>query len=200
MVKTLPALILGLGILALPSPAKVSVAFLGIDPDTDPLFGRALTTLIHRDLAADTGLASLPQKAVSEFLVRADREKPEAGPADIALLKRNLEANYYAFGRLEDLSVDNKRVWWKPWAVQTQWSRILHLRVLDGATGETVFDGEVPAVIPEKNFITGPDGRLSQQDALERDRQYRRMLPYLSTEAVKALGKVLGDRGSQSPG
>jgi hypothetical protein len=51
-------------------------------------------------------------------------------------------------------------------------------------------------VIPEKNFITGPDGKLSQQDALERDRQYRRMLPYLSTEAVKTLGKVLGERGA----
>jgi len=194
--KSLPSLFLGLGILAFPSQAKVSVAFLGIDPDTDPLFCRALTALIHQDLAADSGLASLPPKAVSDFMVRASLEKPVAGPSDIGLLRRNLEADYYAFGRLEDLNVSHTRVWWKPWSVQTLWSRALHLRVLDGATGETVFDGQVPASIPEKSFLSGPEGELSQAGALERARRHRRMLPYLSTEAVKTLGKVLGERGA----
>lgn len=195
MATSVRSLILAAGALVSLCPAKTSVAFLGIDPDTDPLFGRALTALIHQDLAADTGLASLPLRDVSAFLARAALEKPAAGPADIGLLKRNLGAGFYAFGRLEDIRVSNKRVWWKPWSVDTQWTRALHLRVLDGATGETVFDGRVPALIAEKNFITGPDGRLSGADALERDRQYRRMLPYLSAEAVKALGKVLGERG-----
>lgn len=196
MAKSVLSLILGAGVLVSLSQAKTSVAFLGIDPETDPLFGRALTALIHQDLAADTGLASLPPRDVSAFLARAALAKPEAGAAEIGLLKRNLEASYYAFGRLEDLRVSNKRIWWKPWAVATEWTRILHLRVLDGATGETIFDGRIPALIAEKNLFTGPDGRLSEAGALERDRQYRRMLPFLSAEAVKALGKVLGERAA----
>lgn len=200
MVKSLKALALGAVLLALPSHAKTTVAFLGIDPDTDPLFGRALTALIQQDLAADTGLATLPPRTVSEFLAKAPLRMPEAGPADIGMLKLNLQAEYYAFGKLEELNVSNKRVWWKPWSVQTQWSRALRLRVLDGATGETVFDGQVPALIPEQNFISGPDGKLSEKGALERDRQYRRMLPFLSAEAVKTLGKVLGERSAGNPG
>lgn len=196
MTKTLLALALGIGFLVLESHGKTSVAFLGIDPDTDPLFGKALSTLIHQELAADTALASLPPKAVGEFMAKASLEKPAAGPVDIDALKRGLQANYYAFGRLEALSVSNKRVWWMPWSVRTRWTRALHLRVLDGSTGETVFDGQVPAQIPEKNFLLGPDGDLSHGNAVERDRQYRRMLPYLSAEAVKTLGKVLGERNA----
>jgi hypothetical protein len=192
--KTLLALGLGLGFLALETRAKTTVAFLGIDPDTDPLFGRTLTGLIRQDLAADTALSSLPGKAVEEFLRKADLGRPEAGPADIPLLKRGLEARYYAFGRLQELTVENKRVWWMPWSVRTKWTRTLRLRVVDGGTGETVFDGVVPAEIPEKNFLQGPDKDLSGKGASERDRRYRRMLPFLSSEAAKALAKAVADK------
>lgn len=194
--KTLLALALALGFLALDSRAKTPVAFLGIDPDTDPLFGRALTGLIHQDLAADTALSSLPPKAVDEFMRKAAFESPQAGPADIARLKLGLEAKYYAYGRLEALTVENKRVWWMPWSVRTQWTRTVRLRVLDGATGETVFDGLVPTVVPEKHFMKGPDGDMARKSAVERDRRYRGMLPFLSSETAKALAKVIADKSA----
>lgn len=194
--KTILALALALGFLALDTRAKTPVAFLGIDPDTDPLFGRALANLIHQDLAADTALASLPAKAVDEFMRKASLERPEAGPADIARLKLGLEARYYAFGRLEALTVENKRVWWMPWSIRTKWTRTVRLRVLDGATGETVFDGLVPTVIPEKHFLKGPDADMGRKSALERDRRYRGMLPFLSSETAKAFAKVIADKAA----
>jgi hypothetical protein len=198
LAKTLLALALGLGFLALEVRAKTSVAFLGIDPDTDPLFGRALSSLIHQELAADTALASLPPKAVADFLVKASIDNPVAHPTDVARLKPGLEARYYAYGRLEALNVENKRVWWMPWSVRTKWSRALRLRVLDGSTGDVVFDAQVPAVIPEQHFISGPDGNHSRISALERDSRYRRMLPFLSSETAKALAKAIMENG-QAP-
>lgn len=197
--KTLLALGLALGFLALETRAKTTVAFLGIDPDTDPLFGRALTGLIRQDLAADTALASLPSRSVEEFQRKAGIAGSDAGPADIPLLKRGLEARYYAFGRLQELTVENKRVWWMPWSVRTKWTRTLRLRVVDGGTGETVFDGVVPAEIPEKNFLKGPDKDLTGKGASERDSRYRRMLPFLSSETAKALSKVVSEK-SAAPG
>lgn len=195
--KTLLAVALALGFLALESKAKTSVAFLGIDPDTDPLFSRALSTLIYQELEADTSLASRSRQAVGEFLAKAALERPDAGPRELPRLKQHLEASYYAYGRLEDLTVANKRVWWAPWSVKTNWSRALRLRVVDAANGETVFDGLVPAQIPEKHFLHGPDGNLSRQSALDRDRQYRRILPFLSAETAKALAKVIADKGAK---
>jgi hypothetical protein len=199
LAKTLLALALGLGFLALEVRAKTTVAFLGIDPDTDPLFGRALSALIHQDLAADTALASLTPEAVAEFMARTSRETPVAFPADVAGLKQGLEARYYAYGRLEGLDVVNKRVWWMPWSVRTKWSRALRLRVLDGNTGDVVFDAQVPAEIPEKHFLGGPDGRHSRQGPLERDARYRRMLPLLSSETAKALAKAVAEKAPAAP-
>jgi hypothetical protein len=198
--KTLLALALAMGFLALDAKAqtktKATVAFLGIDPATDPLFGRALSGLIHQDLAADTGLASLPAKAVDDFLRKASFDRPEAGPGDIARLKLGLEAKYYAFGRLQELVVENKRVWWMPWTVKTKWTRTLRMRVVDGGTGETVFDGVVPAEIPEKHFMKGPKADFSRQGAVERDHKYRRMLPFLSAEAAKALSRIVAEKSA----
>lgn len=194
VLKTLLALALALGFLVLDIPAKTTVAFLGIDPRTDPLFGKVLSASIHRELGADSALASLPPKLVEAFLAKAGMEGVEAGPEDIRLLKRGLDAGYYAYGWLEPLTVVNKRTWWKFWAVRTTWSQGLRLRVLDGATGEVAFDGRVPAEIPEKHFLKGPDPDRSGGDALERDADYRRMLPYLSLETAKALAKVVAGR------
>lgn len=191
LAKTLLALALGLGFLALEVRAKTSVAFLGIDPGTDPLFGRALSALIHQDLAADTGLASLPPRAVEAFMAKAAFRGPVAHPADVGSLRQGLEARYYAYARLEALAVENKRVWWMPWSVRTKWSRALRLRVLDGVTGDVVFDAQVPAEIPEKHFLKGPEADLSRKGALERDARHRRMLPFLSSETAKALSKAV---------
>lgn len=199
LAKTLIALALGLGFLALEVRARTSVAFLGIDPGTDPLFGRALSALIHQDLAADTGLASLPPKAVAEYMAMASKNNPVAYPADVSRLKQGLEARYYAYGRLEPLKVENKRVWWMPWSVRTRWSQALRLRVLDGSTGDVVFDARVPAEVPEKHFLEGPDGGLSRMNALERDSRLRRMLPFLSSGTAKALAKAITEKSAAAP-
>lgn len=192
--KTLLALALGLGFLALETHAKTTVAFLGIDPDTDPRFGKALSVLIHQELAADTGLVSLPPRVIDDFLAKRELVLMEAGPADIAKLKLGLDAGFYAIGWLEPLAVANKRVWWMPWSVRTNWSQDLRLRVLDGKTGDIVYDAKVPIRIPEKHFLSGPDGNHSRLGALERDSRYRRMLPLLSSETAKAVSKVIGER------
>lgn len=197
--KTLLALALGIGFLALETHAKTVVAFLGIDPDTDPRFGKALSTLIHQELAADTALVSLPPKAIDDFLAKRELVLMETGPADIAKLKQGLDAGFYAIGWLEPLSVANKRVWWMPWSVRTNWTQDLRLRVLDGKTGEVVYDAKVPVEIPEKHFLSGPEGNHSKQGALERDSRYRRMLPLLSAETAKAVSKVIGERTGTSP-
>lgn len=197
--KTLLALALGIGFLALETRAKTTVAFLGIDPDTDPRFGKALSILIHQELAVDTALVSLPPKVVAGFLAKGELVLMETGPADIAKLKQGLDAGFYALGWLEPLTVANKRVWWMPWSVRTNWSQELRLRVLDGNTGEVVYDGRVPIQIPEKHFLSGPEGNHSRQGALERDTRYRRMLPLLSSETAKAVSKVVGERTGAKP-
>jgi hypothetical protein len=195
--KTLLALGLGLGFLVLDSQAqagpRTTLAFLGIAPEADPLFGRALSTLIRQELAADSVLSAVPPRSIDEFLSKGAVSVPQTGPYEIALLRRGLEADYYAFGWLGPLTVSNARKWWLPWSVKTEWSRELRLRVLDGRTGLTVFDGQVPARIPEKHLFTGPDGDLSRKGAVERDGRQRRMLPILSSETAKALAKAVGE-------
>ena len=197
--KTLLALALGIGFLALETHSKTTVAFLGIDPATDPRFGKSLANLIHQELAADTALASLPPKIIENYLSKEDIDLGRVGPADIGRLKLGLDAGFYAVAWLEPLAVANKRVWWMPWSVRTNWTQGLRLRVLDGKTGETISDSKVPVQIPEKHFLSGPDGNHSRAGAMERDSRYRRMRPLLSTETAKALSKVVGEKSGANP-
>lgn len=192
--KTVPAALLGIGLLVLEPQAKPSVAFLGIDPATDPRFSKSLSGLIHQDLAADTALSSLSPRAVESFLARSEMDVPWVGPADLADLKKGLKANYYALGWLEPLAVDNKRVWWMPWSVRSRWSQVLRLRILDGGTGETIYDAKVPVEIPEKHFLNRPTWDPARSAPVERDGHARRMLPRLSAETAKTLSKVLVDK------
>lgn len=204
ILKTLLALGLGLGFLAMDAraqdpaqgqgptaAAKASVAFLGVDPGTDPLYGRALSALIQRDLASDSALSALPQGAVERYLASGGTAIPDPGPADLGLLRTGLGSDYYAFGWLEPMSVVNSRKWWLPWRVDTEWRRDLRLRVLDGRTGRMIFDGKVEGRIAERRLFSGPDAGLSGKAAVERDGCQRRMLPVLSAETAKALAAAV---------
>jgi hypothetical protein len=202
ILKTLLALGLGLGFLALDAPAQdavpgqnaasnPTVAFLGIDNGTDPLFGRTFSAILHKDLSADSVLTVVPPRAVDDFLAAGGISFPLTGPADLVVLRNGLAADYYAFGWLEPLSVENSRKWWLPWRVNTEWRRDLRLRVLDGSTGRTVFDGKVEGRVAEKHLFSGPDAGLSGKDPVERDSRQRRMLPVLSSETAKVLARAV---------
>jgi hypothetical protein len=202
ILKALLALGLGLGFLALDARAqgpaqgqgassKATMAFLGVDPGADPLFGKTLSALIHRELSADSALSALSPRAVEDFLASGGIAMPHSGPADLGPLRNGLASDYYAFGWLEPLSVENSRKWWLPWRVNTEWRRDLRLRVLDGRTGRVVFDGKVEGRVAEKHLFTGPDADLSRKDPVERDGRQRRLLPVLSVETAKALAKAV---------
>jgi len=204
VLKILAAIFLGLGILALESraasvmPGKPGLAFLGLGVDSDPLFGKELARRIRWELGADTALFAFPASETNALYSRGVLDGFEAGPLDIKTLTLTPGAEFYAFGHLEPLTITGSRKWYMPWSVKIRWSQALRLRVIQGATGKTVYDEVLPAEIAEKGWFTTPDAPNSRMSPLDRDALYRRMLPLLSVEGAKALAQVASGKKSES--
>lgn len=214
LLKTLLALALALGFLALDaraqadpaaapaasapvsteSIARPTVAFLGLDDAADPTAGKAIGEAIRRELAADTSVRSIPEERIELAFGKGILRNSQAGPSDAANLARVVGARYYGFGRLERISVGSKRVWWKPWSVKVQWDQAMRLRVIDSAKGEVVFNDRVSAVVTEKAFFTGPEENWSRMSPLDREKHLRVMAGAVSEVSARAISKAVKDR------
>jgi hypothetical protein len=194
--KTLLAVALGFGFLVLDLHAKPTVAFLGVSPESDPQLSGAVAKQIQFELGADTGLSVFSAGDVSMLYAKGLLQEPEAVPADMPRLAKGLGAQYYAFGKLEPVALQSKRIIWMPWSLKVKWSQGLRLRVLDGSNGQVVFDGLVKGEIPEKAFMTAPEGKLDAMSPLERDARIRKMAAAVSIESAKALAKVVKDKAA----
>jgi len=199
VLKAILGILLALGCLAMETKAasgsKPSLAFLGLSEDSDPLFHEELTKQIQRDLSADTALLCLPASEIAPLFSRGIITVPEAGPFDVPRFS-SLGAQFYAFGWLEPLTQQIDRKWTKFWDVKVRWGQGMRLRVVEAATGASIYDGVVPVEIAEKGFILAPDKPSSRMSPVERDRCYRRMLPLLSAECAKTLNKVVTERSA----
>lgn len=212
LLKTLLALMLAIGFLALdaraqdpaadPAAAPVAaaprptLAFLGLDADSDPLAAKTISGSIRRELELDSALQSFPESRIEPAFGKGLLPKPAAGPADVYPLSRVVGARYYAFGRLERISVTSKRTWWMPWSIKVQWEQGVTLRVIDSASGEPIFDGRVDAAVPEKAFLTGPEKEWGRMAPLEREKRLRIMAAAVSGLSAKAVAKAVKDKAA----
>lgn len=194
--KTLLALALGLGFMVLDLHAKPTVAFLGVSRDSDPLLNGEVTKRIQWELAADTGVTSLSAEEISVVFAKGLLREPEAVPADLPKLSKELGARYYAFGRLESVAVKSKRVIWMPWSLKLKWSQGLRLRILDGSDGSLVFDGLVTAEVPEKGFMTPPEADMGKLSPMDREARTRKMAMAVAVESAKTIAKVLAEKSA----
>ncbi|MDB5106654.1 MAG: hypothetical protein JWP91_4343 [Fibrobacteres bacterium] len=198
--KTLLALALGLGFLALDLHARPTVAFLGLDPESNPQISGDIAKRIHWELSADTGLSAFTLDEVSQLFAKGILAGPEAAPADMPKLAKGLGAQYYAFGKLEPIAVTSKRILWMPWSLKVKWSQGMRLRILDGTNGQVVFDGLVTGEIPEKALFMGPDGRMGDLSPLERESRMRKMAAVVSVESAKTVAKVVKEKAAGAAG
>lgn len=209
VLKTLLALAIAIGTLALDAGAqtdpasapvaadpKPTVAFLGLDDEADPMVAKAITDAIRRQLDADSALLSTPDERIALVFGKGLLRKPEAGPADVVNLARVVGARFYAFGKLERISVTSKRVLWMPWSVKVQWDQAVRLRVIDSAQGAVVFDSRVDAAVPEKALFMGPEENWSRMAPLEREKRMRIMAAAVSEVSAKAISKAVQERSA----
>lgn|GEM_PF-3204030 len=187
MRKILLVCILGLGLPSSDALSRPTLAFLGMGEATDPLIRLELTRKIHWELAADTGISVVSREAVDLLYAKGVLRGPAADPAEMPDLKREIGAEFYAFGELEPMTVASKRIWWKPWSLNVVRTQGVRLRVLEGDSGKVVFDGRVTAEFPEKALITAPDADLGGLPPLQRESILRKSVSALSLEAAKAL-------------
>ncbi|MDB5051737.1 MAG: hypothetical protein JWO30_4808 [Fibrobacteres bacterium] len=197
--KTLLAISLGLGFLALDSHAKPSIAFLGLGRESDPQFSEAISKRIQWELSADTALYTYSNDEVALLFAKGILREPEAGPNDMPNLSKGLGAQYYAFGKLEPIAVASKRIMWMPWSIKVKWTQGLRLRVLE-SNGTVVFDGLVTAEVPEKALFTAPDGKLGSMAPLERETYLRTMSAAVSVESARTVAKVLKEKAAGAAG
>jgi hypothetical protein len=198
--KTLLAIILGLGFMVFDAHSKPTVAFLGLTRDSDPQFSEAISKRIQHELGADSALFAFPYEDVSLLFAKGVLSEPEAGPLDMPKLSKGMGAQYYAFGKLEPITMSSKRHRWMPWSIKVTWSQGMRLRVLDGRNGEVVFDGVVTAEVPEKAVFIAPDGDLGRMSPLDRETYQRTMGMAVSVESAKALAKVLKEKAALAAG
>jgi hypothetical protein len=194
--KTLLALALGLGFMALDLHAKPTVAFLGISRDSDPLLSGDVTKRIQWELGTDSGVTSLSAEEISVVFAKGLLHEPEAVAADMPKLAKGLGAQYYAFGRLEPVAVKSKRVIWMPWSLKLKWSQGLRLRILDGSNGDLVFDGLVTAEVPEKGFLVPPEADMHKLSPMDREVRTRKMAMAVAVESAKTVAKVLTEKSA----
>jgi hypothetical protein len=190
VLKTILACALGLGFMIMDAHSRPSLAFLGLSRDSDPMIREKLAGRIQFELSADTGLSVFSKDEVNTLFAKGLLNEPEAGPGDMARLAKGLGAQYYAFGRLQGLSNETSKKWWKPWDVKVKWNQAMRLRVLDGSTGATVFDGVASGTLDEKAFFVGPDA-WEKMGPLERDGYLNRMMAVLSVESAKTIAKAV---------
>ena len=100
VLKTLLAITLGFGFLALEAYAKPSLAFLGFNRESDPLIRENLSSRIQFELAADSGLTAISQSEVAALFAKGILTESDITPLDMPRLGKELGAQYYAFGRL----------------------------------------------------------------------------------------------------
>jgi hypothetical protein len=200
VLKTVLAVALGLGFLILDSHAKPSVAFLGLSRDSDPQVSDAIAQRIQWELSADTAVTAFAREDVDMLYAKGALRGPEVAPKDMPGLSKLMGAQYYAYGRLEPIAMEAKRTWWKPWAVNVKWTQGLRLRILNGANGETVFDGLVSGEFADKGFLKGPESRWGRMSPLERETWLRKMALAVSLESAKAISKTLKEKEGAAAG
>jgi len=209
LLKSMLAILLGLGFLALQSRAqapagtkKAAVAFLGLTDASDPQISAAIAKRIRGELGADPTVIAIPGEEVDKLFSQGILRGPDVRPDDPQALRREVGDAYLAYGSLERITVDSKRTWWKPWSVKNTWTQGMRLHVVDGVKGSVVFDSLVAAAVHEPGFIFTPEEDWGKIPPLEREKRMRIMAEAVSVEAAKALAKVVKGRppSTSAPG
>jgi hypothetical protein len=202
LLKSLLAVLLGLGFLALQSRAapapekKTAIAFLGLTEASDPQISAAIAKRIRGEIGADSALVSIPGEEVDKLFAKGILRAPDARPEDPEALRREVGEAYLAYGSLEGVAVTSKRILWKPWSLKNTWTQGMRLHVVDGTKGEVVYDGRVAAAVPESGFLFAPEEDWGKVPPLERERRMRIMAEAISVEAAKALAKAVKGRAA----
>lgn len=161
---------------------------------TDPQIAESLSRRIREILEADTGIESVSGEAVERLYAQGVLRGPDQPPADSAALRRGVGNAYLAFGRLERISVASRRIWWKPWSLNTTWTQPLRLRIAGAIRPGAVFDSLLTVEVREKDFLKGPEKEWGRMPPLERDRRQRTMVEAVAAEAAKLVSRAVRER------
>jgi len=202
ILKSLLAILLGLGFLALQSRAqapapvakKPAIAFLGLTEASDPQMRAVITQRIRGELAADTGLSAVPGEKVDKLFAQGILREPDARLEDPEALRREIGNAYLASASLERLTVATKRTWWKPWSLKNTWTQGMRVKIMDGAKGNIVLDSLVATAVREPGFIFAPEDDWGKVPPLEREKRMRIMSEAVSIEAARVLGAAVKGR------
>lgn len=206
LLKSVLAILLGLGFLALqsraqaPAAKKTAVAFLGLTESSDPQISSAIAAHIRGALGADSGITAVPGEEIDKLFAKGILRGPDVRPEDPQALRREVGDAYLAYGSLERIGVSSKRTWWKPWAVKNTWTQGMRLHVVDGSKGAVVLDSLVIAAVHEPGFVFTPEEDWGKVPPLEREKRMRIMADAVSIEAAKVLAKALKTRAPASAG
>jgi hypothetical protein len=202
ILKSVLAILLGLGFLALQSRAqapataakKSAIAFLGLTEASDPQMRAVITQRIRGELAADTGLSAVPAEKIDKLFARGILREPDARPEDPEALRREIGSASLAYASLERFSVSTKRTWWKPWSLKNTWTQGIRVKIMDGATGNVVLDSLVATAVREPGFLFAPEEDWGKVPPLEREKRMRIMAEAVSVEAARVLGNAAKGR------
>lgn len=202
ILKSLLAILLGLGFLALQSRAqtpaagtkKPAIAFLGLTEGSDPQMRAVITQRIRGELAADTALLEVPGEKVDMLFAKGVLREPDARPENPEAVRREIGNAYLAYASLERLSVATKRTWWKPWSLKNTWTQGMRVEIVDGAKGTVVLDSLVATAVREPGFLFAPEEDWGKLPPLEREKRLRIMAEAVSVEAARTLGNAVKGR------
>jgi hypothetical protein len=201
LVKSMLAILLGLGFLVLQSRAqppagskKPAVAFLGMTDASDPQISAAIAKRIRGELGSDPAVIAIPGEKIDQLFSQGILRGPDLRPVDPQALRREVGEAFLAYGSLGPITVACKRTWWKPWAVKNSWAQGMRLHVEDGFNGVVVLDSLVAASVREPGFIFAPEEDWGKVPPLEREKRMRIMAEAVSVEAAKALAKAVKGR------
>ncbi len=195
ILKTLLACVLGLGFLFLEAKAKPTLAFLGLNPDAQPMIYKKVENQIQKKLAADTALMIFPAEDIAMLFSKGILKSTEINSMDLPNLSKALGAQYFIFGSLEPVNFVTLRAKWKRWALKTTWSQSMQLRILEAASGKVIFDGPVATKVEEKGFINAPDP-WEKLSSLERDHYLQKMSSLLAVESANQIAKVIKEKSA----
>lgn len=194
ILKTIFACLLGLGFLVLESHSKPSLAFLGFSSDSDP---RVKDTFAHQilfELQTDTSLFVFSKEEISMLYARSILKVPEIGSLDLPILSKAMGAQFYAYGNLESISSQSKRIWWKPWTgVTTNWNQGLRLRILDATQGKFILDSVATSTLTEKSLLLAPQ-LYDELSPLEQEKYIHTMMGLVAKSSAKLLSKVIKEK------
>jgi hypothetical protein len=201
ILKTLLAVCLGLGFLALDAHAKPSVAFLGLSPESDPNYSEAITKRVREELAADTALISCSGESIAMLYAKGLLQGAQADPEELPALAKGLGAQFYASGSSSGSACASKRArWWKPWLLKVKWSQGLRLRIMDAANGKVVYQGLAKVEVPEDAFCIPPDAKFGPMAPLQRDAILRNMSLRVALESSRQVAKVVKEKAAFAAG